>query len=242
MGKLSILLLVILLGPMIHLPMASASPQWPGYHQLVIKAWTDEDHRELRALVDVYCQGGFLWYGGWYWRVVTPAVIYVPDRVRVHVFLIEDPPCHGDLFLFWDNYGIARGPDGQRSWYLDVIGDRIIAATYRKRADLDYSSEPWYYQLVVRAWTEEHHCELRARVEVSYEAIDGRWVEYQSVWTPAIILVRRCSRAYVFLREDPPFEDQFLYWDNYGIARGPQGDRNWYLDMTGDRTMVATYR
>lgn len=90
----------------------------------------------------------------------------------------------------------------------------------------------------------EHGCQpLRTRVEVNYRKPNGQWVEYESHWSTDMIQVTRNTRAYVFLREDPSgYAGRFLFWDNYGIARGPPGDRNWYLDMNSDRTMVATYR
>jgi len=100
-----------------------------------------------------------------------------------------------------------------------------------------------YYTLTLKAWTESAHQTLRARIEVNYRKPNGQWVEYESHWTTDTIKVARDTRAYVYLREDPSgYAGQFLYWDNYGIARGPSGDRNWYLDMNDDRTMAAAYR
>jgi len=103
-----------------------------------------------------------------------------------------------------------------------------------------------YYTLTIKAWTESGRRELTgAYVEVNYRRYwDGQWVEYEKHLTPDSIRVARGTRVHVFLRRDPYSYSygQFLYWDNYGIARGSLGDRSCYLDMNGDRTIVATYR
>ncbi len=137
----------------------------------------------------------------------------------------------------------ARKMERLKSWKLSaLLLLTLVPVVYLPVAYASFQSRE-HFKLTIGSWTLDCHSRLRTRVEVSYETTPGRWVNYQSYWTPAVIYVAKCTRAYVFLREDPTCRcARFLFWDNYGIARGPDGNRNWYLDMTNDRTMVATYQ